>query len=133
MNNIIMHQQDKVYIAGYKGMVGSAIMRKLTREGFTNLVFRNSSDLDLRNQAAVQTFFEKERPDHVILAAAKVGGILANNIYRAEFLYDNIMIQNNVIHQSYVQGVKKLLFLGSSCIYPKMAPQPLKEEYLLTG
>ncbi|HZE85519.1 MAG TPA: GDP-L-fucose synthase [Puia sp.] len=128
-----MQQHDKIYIAGYRGMVGSAIMRKLNREGFTNLAFRNSSELDLRNQAAVQEFFEKERPDHVILAAAKVGGIQANNIYRAEFLYDNIMIQSNIIHAAYQNRVKKLLFLGSSCIYPKMAPQPLKEEYMLTG
>jgi len=133
MNNMIMQQHDKIYIAGYRGMVGSAIMRKLNREGFTNLAFRNSSELDLRNQAAVQEFFEKERPDHVILAAAKVGGIQANNIYRAEFLYDNIMIQSNIIHAAYQNRVKKLLFLGSSCIYPKMAPQPLKEEYMLTG
>jgi len=130
---MIMQQHDKIYIAGYRGMVGSAIMRKLNREGFTNLAFRNSSELDLRNQAAVQEFFEKERPDHVILAAAKVGGIQANNIYRAEFLYDNIMIQSNIIHAAYQNRVKKLLFLGSSCIYPKMAPQPLKEEYMLTG
>jgi GDP-L-fucose synthase len=114
-------------------MVGSAIIRKLQAEGYHNFVFRKSSELDLRNQEAVKTFFESEKPDYVFLAAAKVGGIQANNIYRAEFLYDNLMIQNNVIHQSYVQGVKKLLFLGSSCIYPKLAPQPLKEEYLLTG
>jgi GDP-L-fucose synthase len=114
-------------------MVGSAIIRKLQAEGYHNFVFRKSSELDLRNQAAVETFFESEKPDYVFLAAAKVGGIHANNIYRAEFLYDNLMIQNNVIHQSYVHGVKKLLFLGSSCIYPKLAPQPLKEDYLLTG
>jgi GDP-L-fucose synthase len=114
-------------------MVGSAIIRKLQSEGYHNFVFRKSSELDLRNQEAVKTFFESEKPDYVFLAAAKVGGIHANNVYRAEFLYDNLMIQNNVIHQSYVQGVKKLLFLGSSCIYPKLAPQPLKEEYLLTG
>jgi len=114
-------------------MVGSAIARKLIKEGFTNLVTRTSSELDLRNQTAVQAFFEKERPDHVFLAAAKVGGILANNVYRGEFLYDNLMIQNNTIDAAYRSGVKKLMFLGSSCIYPKMAPQPLKEDYLLTG
>jgi len=114
-------------------MVGSAIHRKLEAEGYTHFVFRVSSELDLRNQEAVKAFFAEERPDYVFLAAAKVGGIHANNVYRAEFLYDNLMIQNNVIHQSYRHGVKKLLFLGSSCIYPKLAPQPLKEEYLLTG
>jgi len=128
-----MHQQDKIYVAGHRGMVGSAITRRLEKEGFTNLVQRTSSGLDLRNQAAVQAFFEKERPDYVFLAAAKVGGILANNTYRAEFLYDNLMIQNNTIDAACRSGVKKLMFLGSSCIYPKMAPQPLKEEYLLTG
>ena len=122
-----------MYVAGHKGMVGSAIVRRLQRDGFDNFVFRTSTELDLRNQAAVQDFFEKERPVYVFMAAAKVGGILANNTYRAEFLYDNLMIQNNVIHASYLAGVKKLLFLGSSCIYPKIAPQPLKEEYLLTG
>ena len=114
-------------------MVGSAILRKLQSEGFTNLVLRTSAELDLRDQQATRSFMETERPDYVLLAAAKVGGILANNIYRADFLYDNLMIQNNVIHSAYRTGVKKLLFLGSSCIYPKMAPQPLKEEYLLTG
>jgi GDP-L-fucose synthase len=114
-------------------MVGSAMHRKLIKEGFTNLVLRSSSDLDLRNQAAVAHFFETEKPDYVFLAAAKVGGIHANNTYRAQFLYENLMIQNNVIHQSYLRGVKKLLFFGSSCIYPKFAPQPLKEESLLTG
>ncbi|HMH23210.1 MAG TPA: GDP-L-fucose synthase [Puia sp.] len=128
-----MQQHDKVYIAGHRGMVGSAISRKLSGEGFTNLIFRSSAELDLRDQASVRAFFEKEGPDHVIMAAAKVGGILANNIYRGEFLYDNIMIQSNIIHAAYLSGVKKLLFLGSSCIYPKMAPQPLKEEYMLTG
>lgn len=128
-----MQPNDKIYIAGHRGMVGSAITRKLQKEGFTNLVTRTSSELDLRNQSAVQTFFEKERPDHVFLAAAKVGGILANNIYRGEFLYDNLMIQNNTIDAAYRVGVKKLMFLGSSCIYPKLAPQPLKEDYLLTG
>lgn len=128
-----MEKNAKIYIAGHRGMVGSAILRKLEAEGYQNFVLRTSSELDLRNQAAVADFFESEKPDYVFLAAAKVGGILANNTYRAEFLYDNLMIQNNVIHQSYVQGVKKLLFLGSSCIYPKLAPQPLKEEYLLSG
>jgi GDP-L-fucose synthase len=128
-----MNKLNKIYIAGHRGMVGSAIHRKLQTEGFNNFVFRTSKELDLRNQVEVEEFFRKEKPDHVFLAAAKVGGILANNTYRGEFLYDNLMIQNNVIHQSYVQGVKKLMFLGSSCIYPKLAPQPLKEEYLLTG
>jgi GDP-L-fucose synthase len=120
-------------MAGHRGMVGSALVRKLQKEGFTNLVFRVSGELDLRNQAAVIDFFEKERPDHVFLAAAKVGGILANNTYRAEFLYDNLMMESNIIDASYKTGVQKLLFMGSSCIYPKLAPQPLKEEYLLTG
>ena len=128
-----MKKEDKIYIAGHRGMVGSAIVRKLKSEGFQNFILRTSSELDLRNQQEVKAFFESEKPDIVVLAAAKVGGIQANNIYRAEFLYDNLMIQNNVIHQSYLNGVRKLLFLGSSCIYPKMAPQPLKEEYLLTG
>ena len=128
-----MKKNSKIYIPGHTGMVGSAIKRKLEKEGFTNFVLRSSGELDLRNQAAVEIFFKSEKPDYVFLAAAKVGGIVANNTYRAEFLYDNLMIQNNVIHQSYVHGVKKLLFLGSSCIYPKLAPQPLKEEYLLTG
>jgi GDP-L-fucose synthase len=114
-------------------MVGSAIMRKLQKEGFTNFVVRTSSELDLRDQQAVNKFFTVEKPDYVFLAAAKVGGIIANNTYRAEFLYENLCIQNNVIHNSYLNGVKKLMFLGSSCIYPKLAPQPLKEEYLLTG
>src|SRR6186997_1664021 len=128
-----MDKKDKIYIAGHRGMVGSAIHRRLKREGFENFVFRTSDELDLRDQQAVADFFTKEKPDHVFLAAAKVGGILANNTYRAEFLYDNLMIQSNVIENSYRQGVKKLLFLGSSCIYPKFAPQPLKEDYLLTG
>ncbi len=128
-----MQQNDKVYVAGHRGMVGSAITRKLQKEGFTKLIQRTSKELDLRNQADVRSFFEKERPDHVFLAAAKVGGILANNTYRAEFLYDNLMIQNNIIDSAYRSGVKKLMFLGSSCIYPKMAPQPLREESLLTG
>ncbi|MCO6498109.1 MAG: GDP-L-fucose synthase [Chitinophagaceae bacterium] len=128
-----MEKQDKIYVAGHRGMVGSAITRKLQKEGYENLVLRTSKELDLRNQKAVEDFFKAEKPDYVFLAAAKVGGILANNTYPAEFLYDNLLIQSNVIHQSYLNGVKKLLFLGSSCIYPKMAPQPLKEEYLLTG
>jgi GDP-L-fucose synthase len=128
-----MNKHDKVYIAGHRGMVGSAIVRKLQKEGFDNLVFRTSAELDLKNQQDTAIFFEKERPDYVVLAAAKVGGILANNSYRADFLYDNLMIQNNTIHAAYRTGVKKLLFLGSSCIYPKLAPQPLKEDYLLTG
>jgi GDP-L-fucose synthase len=124
---------SKIYIAGHTGMVGSAIVRKLKREGFSNLVLRTSTELDLINQQSVINFFEKEKPEYVFLAAAKVGGIEANNTYRAQFLYENMMIQNNVIHQSYVHGVKKLLFLASSCIYPKLAPQPIKEAYLLTG
>jgi GDP-L-fucose synthase len=128
-----MDKQAKIYIAGHKGMVGSAIHRKLVKEGFTNFITRNSSELDLRNQQQVSDFFTAEKPDYVFLAAAKVGGIIANNTYRAEFLYDNLQIQNNVIHNSYLNSVKKLMFLGSSCIYPKLAPQPLKEEYLLTG
>lgn len=128
-----MEKNSKVYIAGHRGMVGSAIYRKLQKEGFTNLIVKTSSELDLRNQQAVADFFATEKPDYVFLAAAKVGGIMANNIYRADFLYENLAIQNNVIHQSYVTGVKKLMFLGSSCIYPKLALQPLKEEYLLTG
>jgi GDP-L-fucose synthase len=128
-----MQPNDKIYIAGHRGMVGSAIWRRLQKEGYTNLIGRTSAELDLKNQAATQAFFEKERPDYVFLAAAKVGGIMANNIYRGEFLYDNLMIQNNVIDAAYRSGVKKLMFLGSSCIYPKLAPQPLKEDYLLTG
>jgi GDP-L-fucose synthase len=127
-----MEKDSKIYIAGHRGMVGSAIHRRLKREGYENFVFRTSDELDLRNQQSVADFFAKEKPEYVFLAAAKVGGILANNTYRAEFLYDNLMIQSNVIENSYRQGVKKLLFLGSSCIYPKLAPQPLKEEYLLT-
>ena len=128
-----MNKQDKIYIAGHRGMVGSAILRNLEAAGYSNFVLRTSSELDLRNQQAVADFFEAEKPDYVFLAAAKVGGIIANNTYRADFIYENMMIQSNVIHQAYVHQVKKLLFLGSSCIYPKMAPQPLKEEYLLTG
>lgn len=128
-----MNKASKIYIAGHRGMVGSAIHRKLVAEGFSNFIFRTSKELDLRNQKAVHDFFEKEKPEYVFLAAAKVGGIHANNTYRAEFLYDNLMMQNNVIDASHRNGVKKLMFLGSSCIYPKMAPQPLKEDYLLTG
>ena len=128
-----MNKQDKIYVAGHRGMVGSAIVRALQSQGFNNLLLRTSGELDLREQQAVRDFFQAEKPDYVFLAAAKVGGIKANATYPAEFLYDNLMIQNNVIHQSYQQQVKKLLFLGSSCIYPKMAPQPLKEEYLLSG
>lgn len=128
-----MEKDAKIYVAGHRGMVGSAILRRLEQLGFTNLLVRTSEQLDLRNQLAVKHFFEAERPDYVFLAAAKVGGILANSTFKAEFLHDNLLIQNNVIHQSYLNGVRKLLFLGSSCIYPKLAPQPLKEEYLLTG
>jgi GDP-L-fucose synthase len=128
-----MNKTDKIYIAGHRGMAGSAIMRKLTNDGYVNFITSSSNELDLRDQQSVANFFEKEKPDYVFLAAAKVGGIMANNTYRAEFLYDNLMIQSNVIHHSWKNGVKKLLFLGSSCIYPKLAPQPLKEEYLLTG
>ena len=128
-----MNKQDKIYIAGHRGMVGSAILRNLEAAGYTNFVLRTSSELDLRNQQAVADFFAAEKPDYVFLAAAKVGGIIANNTYRADFIYENMMIQSNVIHQAYVNQVKKLMFLGSSCIYPKMAPQPLKEDYLLTG
>ena len=128
-----MEQNAKIYVAGHRGMVGSAILRRLEKAGYHNFVTRVSSELDLRDQTAVAEFFATEKPDYVVLAAAKVGGINANNIYRAEFLYDNLMIQNNVIHHSYLNDVKKLLFLGSSCIYPKMAPQPLQETALLTG
>ena len=123
----------KIFVAGHRGMVGSAVYRALQKAGYNNLLVRTSKELDLRNQAAVADFFASEKPDYVFLAAAKVGGIVANNTYRAEFIYDNLCIQNNVIHQSYVNGVKKLMFFGSSCIYPKMAPQPLKESYLLSG
>jgi GDP-L-fucose synthase len=128
-----MDKHAKIYVAGHRGMVGSAIVRKLQAEGFTNLVLKTSSELDLRNQQDVAGFFASEKPQYVFLAAAKVGGIMANNTYRAEFLYDNLMIETNIIHSSWQNGVTKLMFLGSSCIYPKMAPQPLKEEYLLTG
>ena len=127
-----MNKTDKIYVAGHRGMVGSAIVRKLQAEGFENLVLRTSAELDLRNQAAVNQFFDEEKPAYVFLAAAKVGGIQANNIYRADFLYDNLMIEANIIHAAHENKVQKLMFLGSSCIYPKMAPQPLKEEYLLT-
>ena len=128
-----MKSKSKIYVAGHRGMVGSAIIRKLNSEGFNNIVVRTSSELDLRDQQAVNIFFDAEKPDVVVLAAAKVGGIHANNVYRAEFLYDNLMIEANIIHAAYKNKVEKLLFLGSSCIYPKMAGQPLKEEYLLTG
>jgi GDP-L-fucose synthase len=128
-----VQKDSKIYIAGHRGMVGSAIHRKLQEKGFTNFVLRTSKELDLRNQQAVSDFFQNEKPDYVFLAAAKVGGIIANNTYRADFLYENLAIQNNVIHSAYETGVKKLMFLGSSCIYPKLAPQPLKEEYLLSG
>ena len=128
-----INRSDKIYIAGHRGMVGSAILRKFEKEGFKNIIVRTREELDLKDQRAVGELFTEEKPDHVILAAAKVGGIHANNVYRAEFLHDNLAIQLNVIHQSYLSGVKKLLFLGSSCIYPKLAPQPLKEDYLLTG
>ncbi len=128
-----MEKNAKIYIAGHTGLVGSAILRKFREKGYSNFVFTPHSQYDLRNQQVVAEFFEKEKPEYVVLAAAKVGGIIANNTYRAEFIYDNLMIEANIIHQSYVHGVKKLLFLGSSCIYPKFAPQPLKEEYLLTS
>lgn len=128
-----MNKHDKIYIAGHRGMVGSAILRKLQQEGFSNFLMASSKELDLRNQQAVEEFFDREKPDYVVLAAAKVGGIVSNNTYRADFMYDNLMIQNNIIHSSYIHDVKKLMFLGSSCIYPRLALQPLKEEYLLTG
>lgn len=128
-----MEQNSRIYVAGHRGMVGSAIVRKLEAEGFTNLILRSSSEVDLRNQAAVDAFFAEQKPEFVFLAAAKVGGIMANSTYKAEFFYDNMMIESNVIHSSHVHGVEKLLFLGSSCIYPKMAEQPLREEALLSG
>ncbi len=128
-----MDSAGKIFVAGHRGMVGAAIVRKLQSEGYKNIITRTSKELDLRNQAAVNDFFAKEQPEYVFVAAAKVGGILANNTYRAEFLYDNLIIETNLIHAAYTAKVKKMLFLGSSCIYPKMAPQPLKEEYLLTG
>lgn len=128
-----MEKSAKIYVAGHRGMVGSAIVRELNKLGFNNIVTRTSAELDLRNQAQVEAFYKEEKPEYVFISAAKVGGILANNTYRAEFLYDNLSIQNNLIHFAHVYGVKKLLFLGSSCIYPKLAPQPLKEDYLLSG
>ncbi len=128
-----MELNAKIYVAGHRGMVGSAVVRRLQKAGYQNIVYRTSKELDLRDTAAVNSFFAEEKPDYVILAAAKVGGIMANNTFRADFLFENLQIQNNVIHASHEQAVKKLLFLGSSCIYPKMAPQPIKEEYLLTG
>ncbi|WP_025145032.1 GDP-L-fucose synthase family protein [Pedobacter jeongneungensis] len=128
-----MNKSDKIYIAGHRGMVGSAIKRYLLANGYTNIITRTSSELDLRDGQAVAAFFKQEKPQYVFLAAAKVGGIVANNTYRADFIYENLMIQNHVIHQAYVNSVAKLMFLGSSCIYPKLAPQPLKEDYLLTG
>ncbi|MEO8862470.1 MAG: GDP-L-fucose synthase [Ginsengibacter sp.] len=128
-----MNKKDKIYVAGHRGMVGSAIVRKLNEEGFSNIITKSSSELDLRNQQEVKDFFENEKPAYVFLAAAKVGGIMANNTYKAEFLYDNLLIESNIIDAAYKNDVKKLLFLGSSCIYPKLAPQPLKEEYLLSG
>jgi GDP-L-fucose synthase len=127
-----MNKDSKIYVAGHRGLVGSAILENLQNKGYTNIVYRTHKPLDLTNQADVANFYKQEQPEYVILAAAKVGGIIANNVYRADFIYANMMIQNNVIHQSYVHGVKKLLFLGSTCIYPKNAPQPMKEEYLLT-
>jgi GDP-L-fucose synthase len=132
-NFIALEKESKIYIAGHRGMVGSAILRKLTSLGYTNLLTRTSSELDLRNQQQVADFFENEKPQYVFLAAAKVGGIVANNTYRADFLYENLAIQNNVIHAAFLNKVNKLMFLGSSCIYPKLAPQPLKESYLLSG
>lgn len=128
-----MNKDSKIYVAGHNGMVGSGIVRKLLTDGYKNLVVRTSKELDLRNQVGVEDFFQKEKPEYVFLAAAKVGGILANSTYRAEFLYDNLMMEANIIHHSYLNKVRKLLFLGSSCIYPKMAPQPLNEKYLLSG
>lgn len=128
-----MNKNEKIFLAGHKGMVGSAIVRKLNELGYQNIITRSSEELDLRRQSDVEFFFKTEKPDYVFLAAAKVGGIYANNTYPAEFIYDNLMIETNIIHSSYIYNVKKLLFLGSSCIYPKMCPQPIKEEYLLTG
>jgi GDP-L-fucose synthase len=128
-----VEKNAKIYVAGHRGMVGSAIYRKLIKEGYNNIITKTSAELDLRNQQAVTDFFAAEKPDYVFLAAAKVGGIVANNTYRADFLYENLAIQNNVIHNAYLTEVKKLMFLGSSCIYPKLAPQPLREDYLLTG
>ncbi len=127
-----MKSNSKIYVAGHSGLVGSAILENLKSKGFNNIIIRTHKELDLLDQVAVAKFFKKEQPEYVFLAAAKVGGIVANNVYRADFIYENIMIQNNVIHNSYLNKVKKLLFLGSTCIYPKNAPQPMKEEYLLT-
>ena len=128
-----MHKESKIYVAGHRGLVGSAIVKNLKEKGYTNLIYRAHQALDLTQQEDVAAFFEQEKPEYVILAAAKVGGIVANDTYRAAFIYENLQIQNNVIHQSYLHGVKKLLFLGSTCIYPKDSPQPMKEEYLLTS
>jgi GDP-L-fucose synthase len=130
---MMMNSTDKIYIAGHRGLVGSAVVRALEKQGFTNLIYKTSKELDLRNQAAVESFFSSEKPKFVFLVAGKVGGIVANNTYRADFLYDNLLIVANVVHAAFKHNVTKLLFTGSSCIYPKMAPQPLKEEYLLTG
>ena len=132
-DSLRLTSSSKIYIAGHNGMVGSAIWRYLQAKGYINLIGKSSKELDLRNQLAVAEYFEQEKPEYVFLAAAKVGGIMANDIYRAEFIYNNLQIQNNIIHHSYISGVKKLLFLGSSCIYPRNCPQPMKEEYLLTG
>ena len=129
----MMEKNSKIYVAGHRGMVGSGITRKLKEQGFNNIITRSTAELDLRDQRAVNALFEAEKPAYVFMAAARVGGILANNTYRAEFLYDNLLIESNIIHASYNHKVEKLLFLGSSCIYPKLAPQPLKEDYLLTG
>ena len=128
-----MDKKSKIYVAGHRGMVGSAIVRKLKADGYSDIITRTSAELDLRNQSAVHQFFQQEKPEYVFLAAAKVGGIVANNTYRADFIYENLMIESNVIHAAYIYKVKKLLFLGSSCIYPKMCPQPIKEEYILSG
>ncbi len=130
---MLSRKDSKIYIAGHRGLVGSAIVKSLKQKGYTNLIYKTHTELDLMNQLAVEVFFKTEKPVYVILAAAKVGGIVANNTYRADFIYENLQIQNNVIHQSYLNGVKKLLFLGSTCIYPKNSPQPMKEEYLLTS
>ncbi|MEL6484604.1 MAG: NAD-dependent epimerase/dehydratase family protein, partial [Bacteroidota bacterium] len=127
-----MEKTSKIYVAGHRGLVGSALVKALQKKGYSNLVYRTHAELDLTDSTAVATFFESEKPEYVFLAAAKVGGIVANNKYRGDFIYANLMIQNNVVHQSYLHGVKKLLFLGSTCIYPKLSPQPMKEDYLLT-
>ena len=131
--NVLMDKQAKIYVAGHRGLVGSAIVRKLNSDGYSKLLLATSSEIDLRKQSAVREFFSREKPDYVFLAAAKVGGIVANNSYPAEFIHDNLMIQTNIIHNSWKSGVKRLLFLGSTCIYPRLAHQPLKEEYLMTG